>query len=179
MPGGGRGAGSNTSPYPREGAYTLACCAALLLGCYGSHERDDRPPPVPTVDAGASEPWCRDDATLTLTIRDDIDCTSGWVEGTGAVGFDPSGTPVRLVREIPREGLEITLAVLDCPPEGSFRVWEVSSSMSECDNAMSWAPETCEPGQTRTRTWRWTAGERRTAELLFAGEARFEVSLCR
>ena len=156
-------------------AFTPLCL--LLTGCYASHGVEDRGGPVPGFDAGVEEVFCSAEPALTLTLREGVDCTSGWVMASGSIDpFQPSGTAVRLVREVPAEGVEVTLFAVECGE--AFRVWEVSSSMSACDNAMSWAPEECEPGLERTRTWRWTAGDRETAELLFAGEGGFEVSLC-
>ena len=149
----------------------------LLTACYASHGVDDPGEPLPVFDAGIEEVFCSDEPALTLTLREGVDCTSGWVMASGSIDpFQPSGTAVRLVREVPAEGVQVTIFAVECSE--AFRVWEVSSSMSACDNAMSWAPEGCEPGLERTRTWRWTAGDRESAELLFAGEGGFEVSLC-
>jgi hypothetical protein len=165
--------------------------SALVLtlsfsGCYTSHEPDT------DADAGAgagadaavSPPppgSCFGDA-VTITLEDGMDCSAGTFRGRGEVtdpGLEPEGTPLRLVRDgLGADEVSVEFRAIDCPVGQRFRIWQLTSRFSDCENAMSWS-SSCGEESERVFSWIWLADERTTAELYIAGQrVGWEVRLC-
>lgn len=157
----------------------LAASATLVAACYASHERRA----TGTRDAGPDarlEGVCFGAAEHTLSVRPGSGCDTAIVMGSGPIEpLDPSGTKIRLLRQdLGWEDAHLRARVLRCAADGQIRLWQVSSLYSDCDNAMSWAPDCSDP-MPFEHNWRWFGNDRMEAELLLAGDgARVELSLC-
>jgi len=125
---------------------------------------------------------CFGEAEVTMAIGPGGGCETATVRGTGAAApfGPPSGTRIRLRRDaaLGWEDVHLETFIRECASDGQIRLWQVSSRDSDCDNAMSWAPDCTAPMEWR-RNWRWFGADSLEAELYLAGEgAQVELRLC-
>jgi hypothetical protein len=181
---------------------SAVCCALGYPGCsYRAAQSDfvacniEEPARTGTCSDIFAEGWssqciceteesmgvCFGEAEVTMEISPGGGCDTALVPGRGVAGplGPPMGTRIRLRRQgLGWEEARLEAVVRECASDGQIRLWQVSSRDSDCDNAMSWAPDCPSPVEWR-RNWRWFGDDRNEAELYLAGEdALVELRLC-
>jgi hypothetical protein len=147
-----------------------------IAGCYLSHGRGDV---EPVEDAGVVGE-CFGEA-VTLTVGPGAGCARAMFEGTTEVTgivLRPAGTPLR-IRRLGGPEPTVRFRALRCPTGATeFSLWQVGSTFSDCENAMSWRTR-CDGESDRTFTWRWLAAGDEQTEMRMAGEGiDWEVEAC-